>query len=527
MSWRGRGSNIKRTGPVTRSKGLLTSKSVNNSKNTGHIPDLSMDNEGATGGIPSTLNPPVSDNTVIQEEIRRAEAGLNQIQTDSRKNAELNHSVSTEQIQNMIDKSIEAQTERLTSLFNKVLVEQLSSFKTPPSSLGFPQQNPRRTTFNRDNNYELHFPRQQVFSNLNTSDQIDPFDRSPSFNNSLNFGHRPREEEIDRRIPQQAQGLNNPSAQSNGNRNSNSNLNVPLENNNRSPQRNLPNIARFVPSENQQSNNIPQGRGPPNYPPNADIHASNDLLNSLSNIFNNTPNAFHSSKNGLNNWDLKYDGKSSVLRFIMKIDVIRKSNNLPWAYVVGNFHNLLKRPSSADRWYWSWVYSKHIERVDITWELLREALISRFSSAQTDEDITRLLNDKRQKPSEKFDEFFEDFMVIHDGLTVPKSDIELIAILKRNVNNKLFNLTYNLQATNVDSFRVMVQRIETDLDRRYQAYPFSFQRNKEYKKVNEINTEFENEEEDASDDIQVDEIRVSGQGYRDNNTSRNKRTSSK
>lgn len=173
------------------------------------------------------------------------------------------------------------------------------------------------------------------------------------------------------------------------------------------------------------------------------------------------------------------------------------------------------------------MYAKQIEGVEITWDILREALISHFSSAQTDEDVTRLLNDKRQKPSEKFADFFEEFMSIHDCLRFPKSDSELIAILKRNVNNRLFNLTYNFQATDVDSFRVMVQKVENDLDRRYQTYPFASQKSREYKKINEISHEDEIEAEDKTDDLRVDEIRVTGQGYRDNNNGRSRRPSSK
>lgn len=527
-----------------------------------------LSESGAIGGQ-DVLQPSGNMEDELRNEIRRAEDGLKKIQAE--KDKIQNDAVSVEQVKSMIDHSIEAQTERLTAMFNTVLIDQLAAFRTPPSAVGFPRTNQQLPPpLYRDSNYEVHIPRLDTSIPTNPSNASESFDnRLPSFNNSLNLEYREEASNQNPSLRNQRLGSTqstNPTVTQNV-RFANPMARIPEQNvpgphsdqlsnaafANQRPNYQYgppPNIGRSQPEPNRNPDPVPQPPpipeqnvpGPhsgqfsypafvnprPNYqygpPPNID--RSQPELNRHPDPVPHPPYGYYPNypppKNGLHNWDLKYDGSSSVERFIMKVDIIRRANHLQWPYVVGNFHCLIKKP--ADRWYWSWVYAKQIEGVEITWEVLRHALISHFSSAQTDEDVTRLLNDKRQKPSEKFAEFFEEFMGIHDCLKIPKSDAELIAILKRNVNNRLFNLVYNFQARDVDSFRVMVQRVENDLDRRYQAYPFaSQQKPKEYKKINEISQEYESETEDTTDAIQVNELRVTGQGQRDNNNSRNNR----
>lgn len=425
------------------------------------------------------------------EEASRAAKGLQFIDTQKQRTA-VNHGdmVPLSQVQAMIDSGIEAQTERLTHLFNQVIIDQFASLKTPERRFGIPLDNPRGTSRYpqpryRSSNYADHLPRPST----------------PNFRGDSN----------ESRIQVDSNALPNQESVSD------SNVAPNLQ-----PQSNNPdNAGSFFPdprnSHPQQSNPMQghrQNHGRQNMNPNCQ-HEQFQAPPQPYMVYPQPQPMYYPPKTALYNWDLKYDGTSSVERFILKVDIIRKANNLTWPYVVGNFHCLIKKP--ADRWYWSWVYSKQIEGVEITWEILRTALVSHFSSAQTDEDVTRLLNDKRQKPAEKFTDFFEEFMSIHDGLRVPKSDVELITILKRNVNNRLFNLTYNLQATNVDSFRIMVQKVEHDLDRRYQMYPFATQKFKDFKKVNELSHEDEAPEEELNEeDIRVDELRVTGQGQRDN-----------
>jgi hypothetical protein len=54
-------------------------------------------------------------------------------------------------------------------------------------------------------------------------------------------------------------------------------------------------------------------------------------------------NPMFTKRGDLSTWDLKYDGKTSIKRFIVKVDIIRKSNNLSWEYVVSQFHCLIKK----------------------------------------------------------------------------------------------------------------------------------------------------------------------------------------
>lgn len=521
--------------PMTRSRSAINnvhSSSLENPANQQEDPNSHF-SDSATGAQAGAY-PNIPEDMVT--EVFRAQQGLDQIQVSRRsENGNVSsESVSASQVQKMIEESMQAQTERLTAMFNRVVIDQLSAFRTPPHSFGVPSapfnENVQRRVppqFN-DSSFENNLPRPSAATGLaHNSSSNEAFSDYPPSGQGREFSRFQ---------------VNQPAVQFNIQRNTPANeQEVSMTFQNPRPtqarldhaqvQQNTymipnPTVAHH-PSETREGGHANSQRNPlnnPRLPQDRTSQSRREAVDTTSNFPDlNVPHNYAGyyppnmpfvSKRGLHDWDLKYDGSTSVERFIVKVDILRKANNLSWPYVVSQFHCLIKKP--ADRWYWSWMSAKQRDEIIVTWDLLREALISHFGSAQTDEDITRLLNDKRQKPSEKFAEFFEEFMTIHDALKTPKNDQELITILKRNISNRLFQLTYNISAPDVDSFRVKVLRVENDLERRYSCYSQKF---KDGNRINELDQEevvIVNEE-----CINVDEVRMNGNSYRDNNRTRN------
>lgn len=516
--------------------------------------DNEQNNEPGTNFSQSRL---AEHNTELQSEIERAQLGLQNVEISRRsEEGELSRSsVSADQVQKMIDQSMSAQTERLTELFNRVIVDQFASFRTPPNNITIPTVNignqPSQfpTQFN-DSNYENHIPRQSMASHLLNPDNnireqqgvranvisSAPTNRSPNVPQVGNDG-------------QSQHVIQNPIVQfelPNTTNTAQTSYHIPRPQNPPQYMRHPSSQTSFIPNPSAYSitpqNPSQVNSTTPTYSPNtSNVNRNIPNVNArhqtqipvTENVFNQGQNYLHpqypyypypppqnpiySKRGDLSNWDLKYDGKTSIERFIVKVDILRRANNLTWEYVVSQFHCLVKKLTSADRWYFSWMNRMQLDSIEVTWDLLREALVGHFGSAYSDEDITRWLNEKRQQPSEKFSDYFEEFMTIHDGLRNPKSDQELINILKRNVTNRLFQLTYNIEAPDVDSFRVKVCRVENDLDRRYQSYSYNSSKFKEAKKINELDEcSDENPEEKEVDAINGF---ISRDGYKQNNSS--------
>lgn len=465
-------------------------------------PGVSFDNND-----PPPVNNLNSNQPDINVEIARAADGIRLIEEHRRSSSQGSHieSVTIEQVQHLIEANMVQQTERMTAMFNRVLVDQLSAFRTPPSNLGIPiNPNPSRQNLQipRFENIEYgdHIPRPtQLFSNQNNTEiRFNSLHPRPT---QLFENHPTNPENRENRSNTKAGNHSAPSNSISGRTERNSNQMV---NQNQFPNRSV-------------------ATSPVNFD---NTHSPQNVTNNCSQQTNyNEPTNFQGHefpryypyilKNGLHSWDLKYDGSTGIERFIAKVDILRKANHLSWEIVVSHFHCLIKSP--ADRWYWNWVYSKQRDNVTITWPMLHDALINHFGSVETDEDISRLLDDKRQKPNESFYDYFEDFMTIHERMKTRKSEQTLISIIKRNLSNKLFAVAYGIQADNLESFRLKILNLERDIDRRYSNYHSSFvPKSNNFKKVNEIchSNEIQIDDEEK-DQICVDEIRTTN--YKNNN----------
>lgn len=82
-----------------------------------------------------------------------------------------------------------------------------------------------------------------------------------------------------------------------------------------------------------------------------------------------------------------------------------------------------------------WTYRE--ENPCATWYELREALRTQFQDYRDDFDIRSLLENRKQRPRESFEEFFNDIRRLSVRLRTPMSEIETIMMLVRNMNSEL------------------------------------------------------------------------------------------
>lgn len=93
----------------------------------------SDDEAGAAGGE-NINNPHLNGNKNgdpnIAAELLRAQNGLKELEKERRRSLESSRTetVTMDQVQSIIHQNIAAQTERMTEMFNRVLVDQLSAF---------------------------------------------------------------------------------------------------------------------------------------------------------------------------------------------------------------------------------------------------------------------------------------------------------------------------------------------------------------------------------------------------------------
>lgn len=225
----------------------------------------------------------------------------------------------------------------------------------------------------------------------------------------------------------------------------------------------------------------------------------------------------------ISNWKIKFCGGSSSLsieNFIYRIEALTAQT------LKGNFDLLCRNASSlfdgkASDWFWRY----HRSVSSITWPGLCTALRQQYRDSRTDVDIRELIRDRKQKPNETFDSFYESIVHLTDRLNEPLPDRTLVEILRRNFLPEIQHEMLNMQIFSVEHLRDTCRRREffiQDMRRKHSSYvvrPFSSQR-----RIAEIEKDF-CEEVYEQTDVENDEIsalsficwncRKSGHRYQD------------
>lgn len=160
----------------------------------------------------------------------------------------------------------------------------------------------------------------------------------------------------------------------------------------------------------------------------------------------------------INNWRLKFSGSSSSLSvdaFIYRIEALTRQT------LRGDFEVLCDNASAlfdgkASDWFWR--HHQSVRR--IRWPELCSALRSQYRDTRTDMDYRELIRDRKQRPGENFDTFYESIVELTDRLETPLSESSLAEILRRNLLPDIQHEILNIRIISVEQLRDICRKRE-------------------------------------------------------------------
>ncbi|KAI8126690.1 hypothetical protein CVS40_3298 [Lucilia cuprina] len=233
------------------------------------------------------------------------------------------------------------------------------------------------------------------------------------------------------------------------------------------------NLTRLLTNMNIVPNTNPDLSQNPNRPAslnNSNIHLFDqpniNILNSPIRP-NSAGNSYHSTLNAdkialiIQNWNVKFDGTSNGLNieeFLYRIRTLTKDYfNSDFSIICRNLHILLT--GKAREWYWR--YHKRVQVIE--WNDFCEAIRCQYREFKSSFDIREEIRNRKQKPGESFDSFFEAVYTIMDKLPTPMSDLELIEILARNLRPDIRQDLLYVPVHSIPHLRKLVQMRENFL----------------------------------------------------------------
>lgn len=192
------------------------------------------------------------------------------------------------------------------------------------------------------------------------------------------------------------------------------------------------------------------------------IHMSNGQDGTSSS--NSSRNSFTSDKitSILLGWNLKFDGSPNGLNveeFLYRLKSLTSDTfNGDLTIVCKNMQTLLS--GKAKEWYWR--YRKQV--VSVEWKDFCEAIRSQYRDFKTSFDIREEIRNRKQKPGENFDAFYDAVSTIVDRLYSPMEEMELIEILTRNLRPEIRQELLYVPVHSISHLRKLVQKRENFLN---------------------------------------------------------------
>lgn len=208
-------------------------------------------------------------------------------------------------------------------------------------------------------------------------------------------------------------------------------------------------ITRLLRNFNIVPNNVHQGQGVqnnlgPTQPP--PTSANNQFLQPPQSIGHN-PSRLNVPVNPLSdssyslrvekitaiiqNWNIKFDGSANGLtveEFLYRVRSLTVENfNGDLNVICKNLPMLLT--GKARDWYWR--YHKQVDRIQ--WDEFCSALRYQFKDFKSNFDVREEVRNRKMRPWETFEAFYENICSMLDRLETPIPETELVEILTRNL----------------------------------------------------------------------------------------------
>ncbi|XP_044574087.1 uncharacterized protein LOC116655403 [Drosophila ananassae] len=146
-------------------------------------------------------------------------------------------------------------------------------------------------------------------------------------------------------------------------------------------------------------------------------------------------------------------------------DFIYRVEALTHKTLDGNFAVLCRNVSvlfegKATEFYWRY----HKSVAEVRWDRLCSALRLQFRQNRDDVDVEELIRNRKQKPNESFDAFYDSANVMIDQLQTPWSTRKLVRILKNNLRPEIRHEILNVEAVTAQELREICRRREAFLE---------------------------------------------------------------
>lgn len=146
-------------------------------------------------------------------------------------------------------------------------------------------------------------------------------------------------------------------------------------------------------------------------------------------------------------WPISFDGTTTgtpAKRFIHMVEHQATINGVHLKQIANDLSYFLK--GIAADWFWDFV-QRHGE---VDWVFLKTELIKRFADRRTDLELRRVIDSKKQKPHEKFIDFYSSIMSMSLQMENPLPDSELIFIITQNMRAGLQDRLAVVQFNTID-----------------------------------------------------------------------------
>lgn len=177
----------------------------------------------------------------------------------------------------------------------------------------------------------------------------------------------------------------------------------------------------------------------------------------------------------IQNWNVKFDGSSNgigVDEFLYRVRTLTRENfNNDFSLICRNLHILLA--GKARDWYWR--YHKQVDVVE--WREFCSALKYQYKEFKSSFDIHEEIRNRKMKPNESFESFYESICSMLDKLSTPIPESDLVEILTRNLRPEIRHELLYVPVYSIAHLRKLVQMrehlMESDLFRKNISNRFS------------------------------------------------------
>lgn len=162
-------------------------------------------------------------------------------------------------------------------------------------------------------------------------------------------------------------------------------------------------------------------------------------------------------------WNISFSGTPhglAVQDFVFRLESFAWREQVPVAQLYVIMPRFLK--DVAEKWYW--VFSQKFPNA--TYIQLRQSLIQRFSSIESDRATRRFIETRKQRNTESISDFILEIESLNNRLSRPFPELDLLEIIRENMSYDLQQMTLHLVIASIEELRLIGHRYERLWDRR-------------------------------------------------------------